>query len=338
MRTLALLCLGGCAAAIEPGCEPVCVSSPTSWNNARRHCEQEYGTTLVSVLDQDTNDWLRENGPFDQGAHCVWTGFNDKSDEGTWTWKQGDPTGAFEDWHSGEPNNAFGLEDCMAVCADENHNWHDFACASYLPFCCGAPASTCSSERDDAAAAAADGDGDAIGVSDEPSDEPQAPDDASGNFCAMYGFVTHSFEAELQAQPFSPTNDGTCREASDRKDRQWARCCCGHARDCCPEGELLGCFAEGATFDDDDDATDDDDAFDAAIGSPYGSGSSSSAKSGKMRLFLAVFIVGTFALVSLSAREHRRRVRIAIDSHHRGEYVDPDTGLHIETATMVEMT
>lgn len=224
-------CRATCGECVAPECAPRCHSTPMSWNDARAYCGATYGgATLASVRDAATNAWLKANGPFDDRNACAWTGFNDKATEGAWSWKNGDAPTGYEDWHAGEPNDGFGAEDCMAICGAERHGWHDFVCASPWPFCC--------EPRDDCAPRAGDA---------PARDAPATPGDA--NFCEFNGFSAESFTpARVAAAGL------TCEAASVDAAYEWARCCCGHAASCRPDGDDEAGLADGGDEGDDNDA------------------------------------------------------------------------------------
>jgi hypothetical protein len=301
-------CRATCGACIQDDCAPRCMKSPMSWNDARRHCADVYdGATLVSVRDAATNDWLKANGPFDDHNLCAWTGFNDKAEEGAWAWKNGDAPASFEDWHSGEPNDGFGSEDCMAVCANERHGWHDFVCSAPWPFCCEPP-SDCGSA--DAA--------------------PEAPGgDAPPEFCATFGFSPAAYTPARRA-----SRALTCEQASAGLAVEWARCCCGHAKSCCPDGDEPGCLG----------GDDDDDGYTTWRGDGQGRRSGDDKDRppplGGMIMVFLLSAFALFALVLLRRKYKERRhdpTRDVLGDRFAPVARDEATGLELEIADGVEM-
>jgi len=69
------------------------------------------------------------------GTNSYWIGLNDRSSEGTFVWSDSTALGAYTAWASGEPNNAYGLEDCTEVLGSSGE-WNDSGCANYRRTLC----------------------------------------------------------------------------------------------------------------------------------------------------------------------------------------------------------
>ena len=93
-----------------------------NWQDARQEC-LEHGSDLAAPTTQEENDFLNSNGF--QG----WIGWNDIASEGSWTSASGDALVSYTRWYAGigEPNNAGGDEDCVAM--DNLGNWYDLPCS-----------------------------------------------------------------------------------------------------------------------------------------------------------------------------------------------------------------
>ncbi|MEP0262671.1 HYR domain-containing protein [Dokdonia sp.] len=84
------------------------------------------GGNLVTVIDQEHNDWLRESINFVTGATNVQVllGYTDRFIEGSFLWYAGSENDGYENWNTGEPNN-FGNEDYTVMIP--NGRWNDLA-------------------------------------------------------------------------------------------------------------------------------------------------------------------------------------------------------------------
>ena len=87
------------------------------WDNAKIQAET-MGVFLVTVRNQEENDWLRSNI---YPTAKIWLGLNDIAQEGTWVWHSGEPV-TYTNWNSGEPNDA-NNEDAVEMY--ESGRWND---------------------------------------------------------------------------------------------------------------------------------------------------------------------------------------------------------------------
>ena len=68
----------------------------------------------------------------------VWIGFNDKNDEGNWTWSSNEPA-YYLNWAPNQPDDWFnGLEreDCVTLSIDPDYYWNDLGCRTREAFVC----------------------------------------------------------------------------------------------------------------------------------------------------------------------------------------------------------
>lgn len=63
----------------------------------------------------------------------VWIGFNDVTEEGKYTWSDGDHV-FYTNWASGQPNNQYKNQDCGVL--TQRGSWEDAHCGIKLPFIC----------------------------------------------------------------------------------------------------------------------------------------------------------------------------------------------------------
>ncbi|OWF37286.1 Perlucin [Mizuhopecten yessoensis] len=73
------------------------------------------------------------------GAFGFWTSGQDEFSEGHFLWTtdlESDPFN-YTSWHSGQPNNIGGHQNCVLLqYANDNYNWGDVDCGERHPFIC----------------------------------------------------------------------------------------------------------------------------------------------------------------------------------------------------------
>lgn len=104
------------------------------WQSAKSFCES-YSYYLVKIDNAQENKFLFDTaGKISQEKW--WTGGNDIVKEGQWVWVDGSPM-SYTSWHSGEPNDAGGNEDCMQLFRyGLDYTWNDEPCSSPFRFIC----------------------------------------------------------------------------------------------------------------------------------------------------------------------------------------------------------
>ena len=108
------------------------ITTDTDWNTARREA-QRMGGYLVCIDDAQENEFVRDLVRQHTPSQTYWIGFSDKGSEGRWWWVNGQPAG-YTNWHSGEPNNAHGNENCTEVGWHSFYSWNDADCGSRMPY------------------------------------------------------------------------------------------------------------------------------------------------------------------------------------------------------------
>ena len=103
---------------------------PSSWSAALAACTS-WGGSLVSINSAAESDWLAATVEV-----TIWIGANDREREGSFDWANGDPF-QFELFAAGEPDNTFGVQDCVERRLDSS--WNDRACNVENPFVCERP-------------------------------------------------------------------------------------------------------------------------------------------------------------------------------------------------------
>ena len=119
----------------------VLVDSEMTWTDAEAYCVNTYGGHLARIASSAQNTLARDA----RGSHTVWIGFNDRAQEGAWTWSDGSFQSAdsYTRWDSGEPNDdGSGGEDCATLIGSPpgwqqtTGKWNDRSCTSEQRFLC----------------------------------------------------------------------------------------------------------------------------------------------------------------------------------------------------------
>jgi len=108
-----------------------------SWVLAERDCESE-GAHLVVIDDDAENLYVKsiaEKAVTNNTStnQLTWIGLGDQATEGHFQWVTGAPVGLTY-WADGEPNNLYGLEDCVEVRA--TGQWNDDRCEVPMSYVC----------------------------------------------------------------------------------------------------------------------------------------------------------------------------------------------------------
>ncbi len=143
-------CGGSCGdCGVEENCsEGICVPCPDGWDylpstgncyklmpdkqsyiNARAFCVSN-SSHLATVSSSGENSFL-----YSLTDELLWIGFDDLSEEGVFSWVNGEPV-TYVNWRSGEPNNEFGGEDCALLNYYSSSSWTDSDCADENRFAC----------------------------------------------------------------------------------------------------------------------------------------------------------------------------------------------------------
>ena len=95
-----------------------------------RMCNASFGIFILSLSDLCSPDWW----------NCCtdWIGGTDFASEGTFIWTSDNRTLSFVNWYQGEPDDAYGDQDCVSICRDGH--WADESCDTSKTYICKAPA------------------------------------------------------------------------------------------------------------------------------------------------------------------------------------------------------
>ena len=110
--------------------------------DAEAHC-QSLSTSvrqahLTSILNEAERNFIKDYiGESQSGVGKVWTGFNDKEEEGVFKWTDG-KSSTYRAWATGEPNSYTDDENCVEIYVQAN-KWNDVPCSRSSPFLCKIP-------------------------------------------------------------------------------------------------------------------------------------------------------------------------------------------------------
>lgn len=101
----------------------------TTFANASASCQQ-HGANLASIHSAQENEFVRN---FSSGKD-VFIGLSDAKIEGTFVWSD-ESTFAYTNWEIGEPDNDYGVGDCVILVA-ANAKWNDTPCSMWNEYVC----------------------------------------------------------------------------------------------------------------------------------------------------------------------------------------------------------
>ncbi|XP_043922861.1 collectin-10 [Protopterus annectens] len=108
------------------------VKEEKNYRDALKHCKDRNGT-LVMPKDAKTNS-LIATYISEAGLTRVYIGINDVEKEGHFMFTDNSPLQNYSSWRAGEPNNAYGGEDCVEMV--NTGGWNDVECRPTIYFVC----------------------------------------------------------------------------------------------------------------------------------------------------------------------------------------------------------
>ena len=120
----------------EAGVAYLFCETTASWTSAQASCAT-YGYHLVSMGSSAENTWVDDTAD-SYSTSKWWMGLNDIDSEGTFAWDSGESV-SYTNWHSGEPNDSGGNEDCGQLNRWTDYTWNDEPCSSSFRYICEAP-------------------------------------------------------------------------------------------------------------------------------------------------------------------------------------------------------
>ncbi|XP_063438496.1 perlucin-like protein [Mytilus trossulus] len=108
-----------------------------TWQQAKHECEN-YKAHLVKIETSKENRWIGNEITISASSSHgqLWTGLNDLSSEGHFTWVLDKSSFGFSNWKRGEPNNGSGVEDCGSIHTNCQSTWNDAPCAYKTGYIC----------------------------------------------------------------------------------------------------------------------------------------------------------------------------------------------------------
>ena len=99
------------------------------------------GAELASIHTFQENEFIRNIS----GSRDIFIGLSDSNIEGTFVWSDGCPL-AYTNWEAGEPDNDYGLEDCVLFLG-ANGKWNVDFCDFWYEYVCKFTVSACFREQ-----------------------------------------------------------------------------------------------------------------------------------------------------------------------------------------------
>jgi len=120
----------GCGA---DSCSIYFISGTARTNATADSVAKSLGANLVSFQNISSNDSVVKWANVAGFTGSVWTGYNDKLNEGKFVWTDGRDT-TFKNWANGQPNGGGGSEDCVALQLNgaDSGKWADTSCTILL--------------------------------------------------------------------------------------------------------------------------------------------------------------------------------------------------------------
>ncbi|WAR23857.1 PLC-like protein [Mya arenaria] len=92
------------------------------------------GGNLAEVRTQSEKLFIRQTASTRRVK--FWIGANDLSTEGEFRWAGSDRRVTITDWHSGQPDNYEGAEDCVHTDGERTGTWNDEDCDERMHYIC----------------------------------------------------------------------------------------------------------------------------------------------------------------------------------------------------------
>ena len=116
-----------------------------TYDDAANYC-RSIGSSLIEPMSPEENnalvDFIATRSNKFWSENYFWIGINDKAQENKFVYESSGQQVTFTLWASGQPDNAWGGEDCgMLWFRDNQWKWNDAACSSKFAFACQKPIS-----------------------------------------------------------------------------------------------------------------------------------------------------------------------------------------------------
>ncbi|XP_025098424.1 perlucin-like protein [Pomacea canaliculata] len=111
----------------------VFISEFLTYAEAMRICNM-LRAEIVEINSEEEHSFIGSLLDLNKGYH-MWIGMNDLIQEGTWVSASSGTPVNFTKWRNGEPNDAYGKEDC-ADYHNDHKAWNDVTCGYKTTFVC----------------------------------------------------------------------------------------------------------------------------------------------------------------------------------------------------------
>ncbi|ROT78926.1 NAC-alpha domain-containing protein 1 [Penaeus vannamei] len=105
-------------------------ASKGAWEEGRTYCSDN-GGAYVKISSEEEWDFVKS-----MLSETTWIGLHDRDTEGSFVWDVDGSTPVYTKWHSDEPNDANGGEDCGEMNERMGFMWNDQPCRDARPFVC----------------------------------------------------------------------------------------------------------------------------------------------------------------------------------------------------------
>ncbi len=107
-----------------------------TWEDAQTICENWKDHAHLVIIDND-DEWENVKELLSSSSNSNWIGGHDYYTSGDRTWKWMNNDGIDNTyWQSGQPDNEYGIQHCIATDSDSSHEWIDDFCNAKKSFVC----------------------------------------------------------------------------------------------------------------------------------------------------------------------------------------------------------
>ena len=100
--------------------------SAATWTGAQGACAAYDNYALTTINDASEQSWINSTAYSLSTYAWWWIGYNDRGSEGSFVWDGVDSSYTY--WNSGQPDNAWGTEDCTHM-YNGSGRWNDLQCS-----------------------------------------------------------------------------------------------------------------------------------------------------------------------------------------------------------------
>lgn len=123
------LSTGFCLLTQRTSCQYVLIQEQRTWDEAQAYCRQNFIDLATVQSNEDLTNLQEAIQP--ALTSLTWTGLY--NDVNSWRWSYKDENVTFDNWISGQPNNKFLHQECVAL---DPYKWNDHLCSENFQFFC----------------------------------------------------------------------------------------------------------------------------------------------------------------------------------------------------------